>query len=485
MELKKDQNRTGPCSVRSRLKGACLKRVIVLVAKTWVLLGALFSTTALHCQDESYALSGTLVTARGVVDDGVVLISHGAIEGIGSKIPIPKGTPVIETGGVIFPGLIDLHDHLVWNVFPRWGPPSPVGNRYDWQAMPDYSAKLSGPEATLIGRGLGCDMERYAEIKAMLGGATSLVGSFSPTDADPHRDDCDRGLARNLDFFSGLYSREMNAEPLDYEVFPFEIPAARAQSIRDSLSSGKLKTLLIHVSEGQDASAAREYRMLKASGFLRPGVSVIHGVALQKAQFQEMAENGVGLIWSPHSNVALYGKTTDIASAKAAGLTIAIAPDWSPSGSNSMVEELQYAFRWNSQQPQKIFDAPDFVQMATVNAAKLAGASDKIGSLAAGMAADIVVFPPKGNSAWAALLDADPGSIRLVLVGGKAKLGDPDLMKKLLPGGHFDTVTVCQHDKSLNLDGETGGESWNEIQSNLTRELHNVSSSLSELAKCN
>jgi len=461
-----------------------MKRRIVVTAKAWALLGCLFCATLVYCQDETYAISGTLITARGVIDDGIVLISHGAIDGIGAKIPIPKGTPVIETGGVIFPGLIDLHNHLVWNVFPRWGPPSPVGNRYDWQALPDYSARLSGPEATLIDRGLGCDMERFAEIKAMLGGATSVVGSFSPTDADPHRNDCDRGLARNLDYFSGLYSQEMNAEPVDYEVFPFEILSAKAQTIRDSLSSGKLKALLIHVSEGQDASAAREYRILKASGFLRPGVSIIHGVALQKAQFQEMAANSVGLIWSPHSNIALYGKTTEVGSAKAAGVTIAIAPDWSPSGSNGMVEELQYASQWNSSQPQKVFEAPEFVQMATGNAAKLAGASDKIGSLAAGMAADIVVFPKKGDSPWTAILDADPGSIRLVLVGGKAKLGDPDLMKKLLPTQKLETVSVCQHDKNLNLDGDTGGESWNEITTSLTRELRSVNSSLSELAKC-
>ena len=70
------------------------------------------------------------------------------------------------------------------------------------------------------------------------------------------------------------------------------------------------------------------------------------------------------------------------------------------------------------------------------------------------------------------------------MVGGKAKLGDPDLMKKMLPGRKFDTVTVCQHDKSLNLEGETGGESWNEIVSNLMRELNSVNSSLSDLAEC-
>jgi hypothetical protein len=39
---------------------------------------------------------------------------------------------------------------------------------------------------------------------------------------------------------------------------------------------------------------------------------IIHGVALQKAQFSELATNGVGLIWSPHRNIALQGKTVDI-----------------------------------------------------------------------------------------------------------------------------------------------------------------------------
>jgi 5-methylthioadenosine/S-adenosylhomocysteine deaminase len=358
------------------------------------------------------------------------------------------------------------------------------GNRYDWQAMSDYAAKLSGPEGTLIDRGLGCDMERYAEIKAMLGGATSLVGSFSPTDADPHRNDCDRGLARNLDFYSGLYSSDMNAEPLDYEVFPFEIAYPKAQSIRDSMSSGKLKALLLHVSEGKDASAAREFRMLKARGFLRPGVSIIHGVALQEAQFHEMSSNGVGLIWSPHSNLVLYGKTADVASARAAGVTMAIAPDWSPSGSNSMVEELQYAYKWQASQGTRTFEAADLVQMATGSAARLAGASDKIGSLASGMAADIVVFPRKGESPWMALLDAEPGSVRLVIVGGRPVLGDPDLMQKLTPSRKFDSITVCKHNKSLNLDGATGGESWSDIEGHLKTELTQLQISLAELAEC-
>ena len=437
----------------------------------------------------TYALEGVVVTPAGVVRDGMVVVRGGAIEAVGAGLILPKDTQVIKTGGVIFPGLIDLHNHLIWNVFPRWVPPHAVGDRYDWQAMPAYLAALNDPEKEMVDRGDGCDMERYAEIKAMLGGATSVVGSYGPSPADPERDACDRGLARNLDTASGLYGTALNEEPVMYVVFPFQISYTEAAQIRAEMDSGKVKALLLHVAEGKDASAAREFVMLKARGFLRPGVSVIHGVALDKADFEAMAQNGVGLIWSPHSNYALYGVTADVAAAKAAGVTMAIAPDWSPSGSDGMVEEMQYAWAWQRQHAPGLFRAEDYVRMATANPAKLAAADDKIGALKAGMAADIVVYPAEGDTAAMALLKAKPGSVSLVVVGGKPELGDPALMRDLLPGKKLETMTVCGQKKALNIKGDTGGESWAEIDAHLTGEMGRIKVNgktlqLAPLAEC-
>jgi hypothetical protein len=42
---------------------------------------------------------------------------------------------------------------------------------------------------------------------------------------------------------------------------------------------------------------------------------------------------GMGLIWSPFSNLLLYGETANIASAKSAKVTIALGSDWTPTGS--------------------------------------------------------------------------------------------------------------------------------------------------------
>lgn len=452
---------------------ACLAAALIAV-----------SLPPLRAQEHPYALSGTLVTPSGIVADGILLIADGAIRAVGAGIAVPPGTPVIPTNGVIFPGLIDLHNHLVYNVLPRWQPPSPVGDRYDWQVLPDYFAKITDPESAMIDRGDGCDMERYAEIKALLGGATSVVGSYSPTASDPHRNDCDRGLARNLDAISGFYSEDLNAEPLDYEVFPFEISYARAQSIRDAFAAGKMKALLIHVAEGKDASAAREFRMLTASGFMRPGVSVIHGVALTASNFAQLARNGVGLIWSPRSNISLYGVTANVTAAKAAGVTIAIAPDWSPSGSNGMTEELGYAWQWSQQQHEPVFTAQELVAMATSKPAQLAGISDKAGALAAGNAADLIVYPRKGDSPWMALVDADPGSVELVVVGGKPVLGEPSLMKKLAHDSPLETLHVCNYTKSLNTRDDMGGQSWSELVTHLSGELKQFKLSLADLADC-
>ncbi len=140
----------------------------------------------------------------------------------------------------------------------------------------------------------------------------------------------------------------INKEKLRYEVFPFEL--ADGASIPSALQNGQLTAFIVHLAEGKplDASSAREFNMFKKQGFLRKGVTIIHGVALSKREFKDMAGQGVGLVWSPRSNVELYGFTTDVLAAKNEKVTIALAPDWSPSGSNGMLEEMKYAAVWNA-----------------------------------------------------------------------------------------------------------------------------------------
>lgn len=82
-----------------------------------------------------------------------------------------------------------------------------------------------------------------------------------------------------------------------------------AMQVRADFDAKQLNAFIVHVAEGKptDASAAREFRMFvkKNDGFLRPRVSIIHGVALSKTEFVQMQNADVGLIWSPRSNIEL------------------------------------------------------------------------------------------------------------------------------------------------------------------------------------
>ena len=105
---------------------------------------------------------------RGNQSDAVVVISGSTIASVGTA------ATGLNVSGVIVPGLIDLHNHYTWNVLPRWTPKVRNANRYEWQEDPEYALRLGGPHYAMIDAGFGCDMIQYAEIKALVNGATAV-----------------------------------------------------------------------------------------------------------------------------------------------------------------------------------------------------------------------------------------------------------------------------------------------------------------------
>jgi 5-methylthioadenosine/S-adenosylhomocysteine deaminase len=400
---------------------------------------------------DTYALRGTLVTPDEVIDNGVLLVQDGRIAGAGAAVTIPDGTRVIDTGGFIFPGLIDLHNHITWNAHPRWSPGTLVKNRYEWQAMDSYAVGLSGPHAK-VGSAAECDLERFGEVKALTGGATTVAGSSWK--------DCNRGLARNVD-----QGNDFDKEPVQYRIFPFELKPDDEASVRKALADGK--PVIVHLAEGVDASSARELRMARAHGYLRPGLVIVHGVALRENDFAELGRAGVGLVWSPRSNIELYGRTADVAAAKK-HVVMAIAPDWSPSGSSGMIAELRYAALWSDQQFPPVFTAKELVQMATSNPARLAQIDDRVGRLAKGFYADYLVIRRRGaRDPYESLIYAGPEDMLLVAVNGRPLFGDLTLLEQVNPSAKPESVPVCGAPKALDLSAEGQGVSFADTLKNL------------------
>jgi cytosine/adenosine deaminase-related metal-dependent hydrolase len=440
------------------------------VIRCVVFLGAVLPLAA---QTVPIALTGTVVTPDTVIDQGTVLMQDGRVVAVGREVKLPPGTRAIATDGIIAPGLIDLHNHLTWNVFPRWKPNQEFGNRYDWQQKPVYNVTMTVPHKQMVDAGLECAMERYAEVKAITEGETSVTGSM--------HGDCVRGLARKLDGdteLSGSHGRVI------YNVFPFQMTESELADAKQALTASPRGALLIHVAEGapHDASAAREFSMLKARGLLMPGVSVIHGVALTPENFAEMARAGVGFVWSPRSNIELYGDTANVSAAHAVGVTIALAPDWSPTGSDGLLGELNYAAEWDQTQTPPPFNDHELFLMATENAAKLAGLQDALGSIAAGHAADLIVVKRSqspGKDAYWSLTHSLPDDLRLVVIGGEARYGDRGLVEQMTHQS-MEPLEVCHAAKVLMLPGRP----FSETEAALDTALRHYGRELAPLAEC-
>jgi hypothetical protein len=196
-----------------------------------VAFAALVGATFTNAQDvEPYALKGSIVTPDQVLPDGLIIIEGSQIKEVTGSAERRRGFREIETGSFIFPGLIDLHDHITWNLFPRWKPGCEFSNRYEWQQKPAYKIALDTPHRRLFeNHESACYANEYGEIKAIVGGATSVIGSLGPSPKPEPDNQCIIGLARNLDFNSGVYGQgSLNSEKLKNEVFPLELTAVDA-----------------------------------------------------------------------------------------------------------------------------------------------------------------------------------------------------------------------------------------------------------------
>lgn len=445
---------------------------------------------------DDWAIAGYVLTPNGITTDSTLVVSGQKISAISNGTAAPSLPTSIKVSGIILPGFIDLHNHLTWNILPRWVPGRKFADRYEWQDTAEYDRFLVTPHNLALAAA-ACESEIYAEIKALAGGATSVVGSLLPI-GHPENAKCAKGLARNLDTASGLpfappaandvcnkgSGSDAPIDVVDYEVFPLELPHARLDYLLCELGTGSLRSLIVHLSEGnpQDSGAHREFTMFSKSASLPAGLVFVHGTALRPEDFAKFSTN-VGLVWSPRSNDELYGSTTNIDSAQFANVTVAIAPDWSPSGSAGMMQELSYAARHH-------FVASDkLIKMATSSAAKISRLDTYIGSLEPGKMADFIVVDAKIDTAAKSPLDpvvkATPADIKLVVVNGQPVYGDPMLMAQLLPtGSKLDALTVCGSPKAVYL-GQSGavdlGKNLAEIQATLNAALAKGGSALPDI----
>jgi len=433
-----------------------------------------------HIHRGAYALSGRIVTMgdRDVIESGGVMVVDGTIAAVwdaasessptsvivGGEIVDVSDVDVLPTYGTIYPGLVNTHDHLHYNHMPLWDYDLEGGqfytNRYQWKDNPGYKPEVTWGK-TFIQQSNYWNLEsqalKHSEMKQIAGGTTSIQGN--PTHDEPMYASI---LARNIEHHN--FGRDYMHTKVTELTSTYQ-----GNHIKSGNASGTLDAWFLHLSEGTDSSSRAEFEILEQNGLLVGELIVIHGVPLREQEFGAMAQVGASLVWSPTSNLLLYGDTARVDLAKAAGVRISLAPDWSPSGSKGALHELKIADLWNQRELAGTFTDRELVEMVTINAVDSMKWTDDVGRIKPGLAADLVVIDTFHTDPYRNLIEAIDPDVRLTVVGGLAVFGDEDLMSAL-KGGDYEMVQGAGFRKALDVTFPgvpNGGESWSTIQSRL------------------
>jgi 5-methylthioadenosine/S-adenosylhomocysteine deaminase len=434
-----------------------------------------------------WALAGRIVKMDlhgNVVPDGAIWVKDAVIAAItkrGDATPEGfEGIVPIETQGTIFPGLIELHNHTAYNSLPMWSVPRRYENRDTWGNSPEYHKLVTAPMKTI---GEAADLlpalVRYVEIKALVGGVTTTQGTalFSAP-----------GIRR---YYRGIVR---NAEETNDPALPeagSRIGDANAKEVDAFLKEIEQKScFLLHLSEGTNKAAHKHFEALHIAGedwAIVPSLAGIHCVALDDVDFKTMAQRGASMVWSPFSNLLLYGRTADLAAAKAAGslespFKIGLGSDWSPTGSKSLLGELKVARVYSQSNGAggsgSLLADDELVRMATSNGAEILTWEKELGSLEPTKRADLVVMAGQDeHNPYAPLFNGDERNVLLVAIDGTPRYGTAAMMSA--DGPQTESIVVGGEQRVLYLKQETADPdvsalSFAEAESKLKDALANI-----------
>lgn len=439
---------------RTRLGGAFLSVVLVATAcddprpsSPTDLTTDITSGSTVFSSEAPIVLRGTVVTPDGFLKHGYVGIVNGRIVSVSEKQPDLPDAIRVNTEGIILPGFIDLHNHVPWNVLPRWRPGRTFADQPEWADSPEFG-QFRAPFDHLVETSF-CDMNAWGELRALVGGTTSIMATRQLP--------CIHGQVRNLDFNSGFYgTTELNREHL-FNAAGFRLPppsdvagrTAFVQAARFFIANPFYEALAMHVAEGTDAYAEEQFTFLRSQALLNPKGILIHGISLGASDFQAMAAAGTALVWSPRSNLELYGATADIAAALDAGVEIALGPDWAITGSSNMLDELQTAAQWNQEHLGGRLSDRQLVDMVTSVPARIAGIDDEVGAIRPGLRADLVVLTGEPDDPYGAPLNASPAGVQIVLIAGVPLYGDRELMERFWDPVDLEEILLPDAPKTL------------------------------------
>lgn len=317
-------------------------------------------------------------------------------EGRSSANNVSRSAATVDLSGyLILPGLLNAHDHLEFNLFPRLGR-GPYPNAAMWAEDIHRSDGPAIRQHSAVPKPLRL---LWGGIKNLLCGATTVC-HHNPFEEEVFDSTFPVRVVRQFGWTHSLaFGMEIGAA---FEATPHGAP------------------FILHLAEGTDANSREEIFALDELGFLGSRTVVVHGVGLDQRGRDLLNRRGAALIMCPTSNNFTLGKTLDYRSASGVR-RIALGSDSALTAQGDLLDEINFVSKDATLDPSQVYAS------VTDGAAEVLRLQNGEGTLREGAVADFIVMKWQGHSPAESLSKATIEDIHAVVVGGQLNSVSPHL----------------------------------------------------------
>ncbi|HEU4322965.1 MAG TPA: amidohydrolase family protein [Roseiflexaceae bacterium] len=395
----------------------------------------------------------TMDERQPVIERGAVAIDKGEIVAVGPADQITasyRAARVLPGAGkVVMPGLVNGHTHLAMGLFRGLADDLTLD---DWLQNHIFPAegRFVNPEFVRVGVELACwemirggtttfvDMYFYPDVEASVIERCGLRGVIAPSTIDfpsPGFTGWDDSFASAVDFIERWKGKNPRIIPALGVHAPYTVSPAHLSQAKEAAQRLGVP-ISIHVAETQvevddilNRYGNRPVNHLHSLDFFAARTIAAHTVHPDAAEIGLLAEQGVGVIHNPSSNLKLASGVSPVPQLLAAGVHVGLGTDGAASNNDlDMWEEMNLAALLHKgvlKDPTTV-PAQAVLTMATLGGAKAIGLDQQIGALTAGRRADLIQvrlnearMAPLYNIVSSLVYAANSDDVDTVVVEGK------------------------------------------------------------------
>jgi 5-methylthioadenosine/S-adenosylhomocysteine deaminase len=404
----------------------------------------------------------------GELPEADVLVEGDKIVEVGRNLSVGDAKVIDAAGDIVIPGFVDTHRHT-WETSIRTSAPDYTLGAY-FGAILDKFAPNYRPEDVYAAN-------LWGALECINAGITTLVDWSHIMNTAEHADAAVKGLqdaglrsvfafgfpntsiqawwfgpdwAGSVERINGDEARRIRRQYLSDDNGLITMALAtrgtnfcKPEVVRYEWELAKELgiNITVHVAMDRFGYTKMQLRGLKDMGLLYPNTTYIHSSHLLDDEWQMVADSGGNVSLAPQIEMQMGHGWAPAATASKMGIPIGLSSDVATTASSDQFTQMHAVFAserarrhqtaWdedldgNTPTPDLI-TARDVLRWATLEGTKVAGVSDRAGSITPGKKADLVIIDTKAvnvapviDPVGAVVCAADVSNVRTVLVDGR------------------------------------------------------------------